>query len=329
MRPPPPIFARAAPWLAAGDLIAPILGVPFALIAATLPGGALNAGDCAAPRADIISYKYFWNSGTGLCATWVGYANSCLDGQIASGGDWLAARRTVSKMGMYNTVAGPRYQVVSTRCYPANFGANPMRPQARPRERTGRLPATTPQPIRDAILGRGLPHGREVNNDPVPQFDPGFVNPENGIVIVIRRDTSGRVRTDLQPVPQPFSPPQPARPQERERKGKWEKVAAFLWRSLSAYSEGRDLIEVVWKSLPARLRTARRRDTWGQLLDIYENAHAIDFEDFLVNWFLNEAEDQLIGRMIREAKRRGYGQLINRLNQNNSYYLHNSAAPAG
>lgn len=221
--------------------------------------------------------------------------------------------------GMYAIGNGLyRSQVLQAYCFPSGFtDANPFAPYAPPTPAAYPFPVNGPGAVRDALYGRGLPHGREVGDNPFADRGAEILPP--GVVIVVRHSPGGRTRYDYKPAPREATRPQPGNPRTRERKGKWQKVAGLMMSMLSGFSEMRDFIEVVHKSIPRQYRRARRHQTHLQIVEIFENMHRIELDQFVQNWVLNELEDQLVGRSIGRIRRSYGADVVRKFAQQDSY----------
>lgn len=99
----------------------------------------------------------------------------------------------------------------------------------------------------------------------------------------------------------------PRRSRRREReaklKGKLAVVVGIAGNVRGGFSEFNDLMDSLYKAIPARLRTQsfhdgqRVRPSWKKRWnDVYQNWESIDWNQAAKNWLANEIDDQIIGR---------------------------------
>lgn len=304
------------------EIVGPLANIP-AVIVPRAPSGAIAEGICASPRGDLTSFEWRW--GAAVCATSgiVAAATACLDGQAGPGGnEWDASFNQTWRVGQYRTAAGlERYQIVEAHCYPSGFPENPLAPRFAPAANPWAPPLSLPSPIRDAILGRGWPQGRDVGYDVYGDL----VSPYHPTVqIGVRTDSAGRTRVDSRTRNNPrgrANPnPRPEPETPKERKNKTQRAAALFWSMLATMSEARDVIQAVHQGVPGRIRRGTgRSDTFGQLGDIVQNFDKIDWGDAAMAVGLNEIEDRIIGGLHGRIRRGPWGDQAQQLDWLDSY----------
>lgn len=287
------------------------------MFAPPIPGGANQQGFCTNPRSDISGYEISYGGSCNPAA--ISQADACLDGQAGiPGPDFFPGAVMIQQFGRYYVpdIHAWRYQALRADCYPDPFTTNPMRPHVYPARNPRSVTITMPGPARDALLGRGLPHGRTVG--PM-RGENDVINVERGVQVDVRTDAGGRTRVDYDTPPRPSTN---TRLQDREVKSKTKAMAGAMMRLMGSWSEARDGIEQLWKALPARLRRAGARDTFGQLQELIRNSSSINWADAARNLAMNEMEDQIIGR-AHGLLGRGYAREISRQLEYNQSYYHN------
>lgn len=284
------------------------------------PGAQPGSGLCNSPRPDITGMVRGWSSTCGVNT--INAANGCLDGQAgAIGGPWNTNSRLLITNGQYRTGSGlTRYQVLRADCYAGPFPSNPIAPRPMPVHWPAAVPVAFPRPVRDALLGYGLPHGRDHSNGDRDAWGNAAPRYTLGISYSVSNDPHGQARVNTRARAQPQTNAQTPRGRERKfpGQGRAGRALAFL---LTAFSEGRDAIQSVHAGLPERIRRGRRgSDTVGQLRDIIDNVDRIDWEIASREiWYNVFVEDAGIGRGYQRIEQAGLGDIERRLDWLNSY----------
>lgn len=288
-----PMLRSFAPftWL---DVTAPNLGSclncgPFNFVDTPDVGCALTCGNrYVVTNAQVRSYNP-------ADTEWTGYWD---DGTTFGNSKYPILRYNV--LTSQNT-----YRVPAGAARPLAYGRPTMLgfPVALP-ETYAPMPVAVPRrhkPYVGPLLGEGLPQGYDAtgpegNNPPRERPVPiASVSPAPG---------SGLPPVGVVGEPPGTAPTSPPGGKDREKK-RPSAAGRVLGGTISGISEGRDLVDALWRSLPKKKRRARPGDTAAQARDLYNNWGSVSVSDAAVNLIANEVEDRIVGRAARRARDAG------------------------
>lgn len=270
----------------------------------------------------------------------------CLAGQASAGPPWASPLTTTRSIthwyaphfALWDGGAGPWRSARFELFVRDNNGTMPIEqhspgptvrtlPGVYPRPGTWVTPAPMPWPLIPYLVNTGLPESSVRGNEQKQIGNSiAYDNPSPGIAVSVRPATQPEVEGGIKPyVPDPSK--SQAGFKVRELKGRLGFSLRGLIYFRDSTTEGVDLVDAFWESLPQKVRTKFARENYGhgpiqwtyrRTRYLISHADQIDLDKAIRNVIVNDLEDRIYGRYF-QARRRAF--------QRHGYWDHSQNLP--